>query len=129
MRRTRRLKKILRSVGASAASNRAVRAPAAPYVEAAYSAPRVGFMNGDTAHPMSDEGVIDPQPYFCHRASCTLHIRTGEAGVEGHGDWATLPNGFQLSRRRVGPHMYCDRCASVQLSAASPDNLDSESTA
>lgn len=47
---------------------------------------------------------------FCANPRCELHVRAGDPGVRGVGNWARLPDG-----RWVGRHVYhgillCDVC-------------------
>ena len=47
---------------------------------------------------------------FCGNPQCALHVRAGDPGVHGVGNWAQLPDG-----RWVGRHVYqgvllCDVC-------------------
>ena len=49
--------------------------------------------------------------WFCANPSCVLHVRAGERGVRGAGEWAVRPDGVVTSRRRVGGEMFCDVCA------------------
>ena len=43
---------------------------------------------------------------FCSNPRCALHVSPKDANVEGHGEWATLPNGCTFARVRVGENYY-----------------------
>ena len=47
---------------------------------------------------------------FCSNPRCALHVSLKDANVEGHGEWATLPNGCTFARVRVGENYYCHSC-------------------
>jgi len=47
---------------------------------------------------------------FCANADCFLHVRSGDPGVEGQGNWAVVDETFTVGRGRYGNHMLCDRC-------------------
>jgi hypothetical protein len=48
--------------------------------------------------------------WFCSNPACELHVRVGEPGVHGRGNWAVLPDGTTWGRARYGGRMLCDRC-------------------
>jgi hypothetical protein len=48
--------------------------------------------------------------YFCANPACELHVRVGDAGVQGRGNWAVLADGTTWGRARYGDRMLCDRC-------------------
>jgi len=48
---------------------------------------------------------------FCTNSGCVLHVRSGDPGVVGQGEWAVRPDGVVLSRRIVDGRMLCDACA------------------
>ena len=48
--------------------------------------------------------------YFCANPDCELHVRAGDAGVRGIGNWARLPDGRTVGRSRYLDQMLCDRC-------------------
>ena len=60
---------------------------------------------------MSECKVINEHQLFCHNVECLLHVRPGDPGVSGHGNWAMTSDGIVVSRTRVGQYMFCDRCA------------------
>jgi hypothetical protein len=47
---------------------------------------------------------------FCSNPRCALHVRVGDPGVAGRGNWAVLPDGSTWGRARYGERMLCDRC-------------------
>jgi hypothetical protein len=55
--------------------------------------------------------------YFCANPACELHRREGDAGIEGHGNWAILADGRIASRSRYGSEMLCDRCGRERLTS------------
>jgi hypothetical protein len=48
--------------------------------------------------------------WFCANPECELHVRVGEPGVHGRGNWAVLPDGTTWGRSRYGEYVLCDRC-------------------
>ena len=48
---------------------------------------------------------------FCANPRCVLHVRAGDANVEGVGNWAQVANGLIIGRQQVGTIMLCDQCA------------------
>ena len=61
--------------------------------------------------PMAEEILTDYESIFCASTACVLHVRRGDANVRGSGNWAQLPEGIIVGRRRVGSVTLCDRCA------------------
>jgi hypothetical protein len=61
---------------------------------------------------MEDMVVIELNATFCANPVCPLHLRPGDQGVEGAGNWARLPCGAIVSRQSVDGRMLCDLCAS-----------------
>lgn len=61
---------------------------------------------------MEDMVVIESNATFCANPSCPLHLRPGDQGVQGSGNWAELPCGAIVGRQAVDGHMFCDPCAS-----------------
>jgi hypothetical protein len=61
---------------------------------------------------MEDMVVIESNATFCANPSCPLHLRPGDQGVQGSGNWAELPCGAIVGRQAVDGHMLCDPCAS-----------------
>jgi hypothetical protein len=68
--------------------------------------------------------------WFCTNPACALHVRVGEPGVNGRGNWAMLPDGSTWGRARYGGRMLCDRCGRawvagrLQLSSATEPEGD-----
>lgn len=54
---------------------------------------------------------LDGEP-FCSNPSCMLHVRPGDQGVAGEGNWA-LVDGLIVGRGRYGGKMLCDPCGQV----------------
>jgi hypothetical protein len=48
--------------------------------------------------------------YFCANPDCVFHVRAGDAGTHGAGQWASLANGLTVSRSLVGRTYFCDIC-------------------
>ena len=53
--------------------------------------------------------------YFCANPRCVLHVREGDVGVHGRGNWAQLPHGRWASRSRYGEVMLCNDCGRAWL--------------
>lgn len=49
--------------------------------------------------------------YFCSSPSCDFHVRIGDPGVAGFGDWAIRSDGTTVSHRWVNGRLLCDLCA------------------
>jgi hypothetical protein len=47
---------------------------------------------------------------FCANSGCALHVRPGDANVEGSGNWAETTDGIITGRQPVGTVMLCDQC-------------------
>lgn len=77
----------------------------------------------DCALPMSEDEtpapirIVEGGDYFCANPACVLHVREGDPGVRGHGNWARLPDGREASRSRFGAVMLCDACGRAALAA------------
>ena len=70
------------------------------------------------------QGEDDPPPivlaggdYFCANPACVLHVREGDGGVRGRGNWAVFADGRTASRSRYGDRMLCDECGRAWLRA------------
>jgi hypothetical protein len=50
--------------------------------------------------------------FFCANTSCELHVRPGDPGVRGQGNWVEL-RGLWVGRRLVAGRMICDFCAPI----------------
>ena len=49
--------------------------------------------------------------FFCANEGCPLHVRPGDPGVSGAGEWAQLRNGLLVSRSAdANGRMVCDLC-------------------
>jgi hypothetical protein len=48
--------------------------------------------------------------FFCANPACVLHVRAGDPGVTGEGDWAVLADGRTFGRSRHGNTVLCDAC-------------------
>ena len=68
---------------------------------------------------ITDIKCADFGSYFCTHPECVLHVRAGEPGVEGFGNWAVLPSGVQVGRGRYESRYLCDRCGKAHRAAAS----------
>ncbi len=68
---------------------------------------------------MEDMVVIEFNATFCANPACALHLRPGDQGVEGAGNWAQLPCGAIVGRQVVDGRMFCDPCASRARRVAS----------
>ena len=47
---------------------------------------------------------------FCSNPDCILHVRSGDAGVIGWGNWAELANGTIMGRGIYHGVYLCDPC-------------------
>jgi len=54
-------------------------------------------------------------PVFCANPHCRLHVRAGDPGVSGWGNWAILPGGTQIGRGRYDGRYLCDLCGRAYL--------------
>jgi hypothetical protein len=52
---------------------------------------------------------------FCNNPLCDLHVRAGDPGVCGFGNWAVLENGLTVGRGLYGGVFLCDRCGQRTL--------------
>lgn len=62
---------------------------------------------------MNEPGTVPDDAsaaYFCGNPDCVLHVRPGDPGVLGGGEWAVRPDGIRTSRARYGDRMLCDLC-------------------
>ena len=57
-------------------------------------------------------------PPFCANPDCALHVRAGDPGVEGFGNWAVLPSGLQVGRGCYGGRYLCDFCGTGRSTTA-----------
>ena len=58
------------------------------------------------------EQVTEASPgvWFCSNPACVLHVRVGDPGVRGHGEWAERADGVLTSRGIYGGRVLCDVC-------------------
>lgn len=49
--------------------------------------------------------------FFCSNPACPFHVRVGDPGVHGFGDWATLADGTTVSHQWMEGELLCDLCA------------------
>lgn len=61
----------------------------------------------DIPHP------VGSSEFFCSNPRCAFHVRVGDTGVNGFGDWAVLADGTTVSHRWVDGDLLCDLCAQV----------------
>lgn len=47
---------------------------------------------------------------FCNNPACDLHVRAGDPGVRGFGNWAVLASGLTIGRGLYHGVYLCDRC-------------------
>jgi hypothetical protein len=81
--------------------------------------PAVNHLKDPIVKAVTDIKCADFGSYFCTNPECVLHVRAGEPGVEGFGNWAVLPSGVQVGRRRYEGTYLCDRCGKAHRAAAS----------
>ncbi len=56
--------------------------------------------------------------YFCATENCLLHVRAGDPGVHGSGEWARLGNALIVSRSlRDDGALICDLCRQSMVAA------------
>jgi hypothetical protein len=55
---------------------------------------------------------------FCSNPRCELHVRPGDPGVGGFGNWAHLPNGRIVGRELYNGVFLCDPCGRAEIGAA-----------
>ena len=53
--------------------------------------------------------------HFCSNSTCVFHVSAIDAGVEGFGDWAVLPDGTTVSHRWIEGQLLCDLCVAYKL--------------
>ena len=56
--------------------------------------------------------------FFCSNPRCRFHVRVGDPGVHGFGDWARLADGTTASHHWVDGDLLCDLCARRRHRAA-----------
>ena len=60
----------------------------------------------------------DLEPPFCGNPQCALHVRPGDKGVIGAGNWAVLQDGRVIGRVLCGGIYLCDSCAREWIAVA-----------
>lgn len=68
----------------------------------------------------NDALVFEVCTHFCSAPGCELklHVRPGDIGVKGEGNWAEIEGGFWVGRQLVAGRMLCDFCAKRALDCA-----------
>jgi hypothetical protein len=77
--------------------------------------PAVKHLKDHIVKAVTDFKCADFGSYFCTNPECVLHVRAGEPGVEGFGNWAVLPSGVQVGRGRYEGTYLCDRCGKAVI--------------
>lgn len=54
---------------------------------------------------------------FCGNPHCELHLRAGDPGVQGAGNWAQFPDGRWVGRQTYDGVLLCDDCGRTSLHA------------
>jgi hypothetical protein len=67
--------------------------------------------------------LLDGEP-FCGNPRCRLHVRPGDAGVSGEGNWAVV-DGMAVGGGRYDGQMLCDRCGTTLLRDGRSREFDS----
>ena len=58
---------------------------------------------------------------FCANPRCELHVRAGDPGVHGVGNWALLPDGRWIGRGIYRGLLLCDPCGQERRAGLSTD--------
>lgn len=58
--------------------------------------------------------LFEHEQLFCANPQCWLHVRLGDPGVTGSGNWAQI-DGVLVGRGRYGGKMLCDRCGKLSM--------------
>jgi len=58
----------------------------------------------------SDMHFFELDFHFCANPQCELHVRAGDPGVHGFGNWAQLPDGRIIGRSFHRDGFLCDTC-------------------
>lgn len=66
--------------------------------------------DSDEASPNLPFEAVALGAFFCANPECVLHVRAGDPGVTGEGDWAVLADGRTFGRSRHGNTVLCDAC-------------------
>jgi hypothetical protein len=64
------------------------------------------------------DSVKEMEPPFCGNPQCALHVRAGDQGVRGAGNWAVLADGRIIGRVLCGGIYMCDTCAREWIAVA-----------
>lgn len=59
--------------------------------------------------------VVHSSHPFCANPDCQLHVRAGDDGVKGFGNWAVMPDGRTVGRSRYYGLLLCDVCGHALL--------------
>ena len=81
--------------------------------------PAVNHSKGPIMTAVTNIESADFGSYFCANPQCMLHVRAGDPGVEGFGNWAVLPSGVLVGRGRYARTYLCDQCGKAHRAAAS----------
>jgi hypothetical protein len=63
------------------------------------------------ALPQDIPRQLGSSEFFCSNPRCVFHVRVGDPGVDGFGDWARLRDGTTASHRWMDNELLCDLCA------------------
>ena len=55
---------------------------------------------------------------FCSNLRCELHVRAGNSGVHGFGNWARMPDGRMIGRGLYNGIFLCDPCGRAEIGTA-----------
>lgn len=55
--------------------------------------------------------------WFCGNVDCLLHVRVGDPGVVGAGEWAVRADGVVTSRALYRGRMLCDVCGRREMNS------------
>jgi hypothetical protein len=71
-----------------------------------------GSSHDDAASALVDlrSEAIELGAWFCANPDCLLHVRIGDPGVIGEGNWIVLADGRTFGRMRRGSEVLCDAC-------------------
>jgi hypothetical protein len=56
--------------------------------------------------------------WFCENPDCQLHVKRGDPGVTGQGNWAELPDGRWVGRGGYQDRTLCDFCGRRALAVS-----------
>jgi hypothetical protein len=66
---------------------------------------------------------------FCSNPHCELHVRAGDRGVEGCGNWAQMPDGRLIGRGTYEGIFLCDPCGRKTIGTTPALNFSEEDAA